>query len=191
VHFASQRQLPIRRRHRDRVWPALSRYKRPHAWKSDGWHRRHSSLSGIKTTCSIRRDAAGGNGGSGPAPAATGGMERGQIAPEDRIRAGSRHLINGYAELTKRRKQGADNKMSGAACASPWQDSACRGSGSSGQRRALGTDARDGQAAMPTLPLLLRRAPERRRAALRGLRHRSAPRMAATAPSPLPCAMAR
>jgi hypothetical protein len=57
VHFASQRLLPIARRHRDRVWPALSRYKRPHARKSDEWHRRHSSVSGIRTSSSIDKAA--------------------------------------------------------------------------------------------------------------------------------------
>jgi hypothetical protein len=57
VHFASQQQLPIARRHRDRVWPALSRYKRPRARKSDEWHRRRSSLSGIRTSRSIDKAA--------------------------------------------------------------------------------------------------------------------------------------
>jgi hypothetical protein len=57
VHFASQRQLPIAKRHRDRVWPALSRYKRPRARKTDAWRRRRSSVSGIKTTCSIEKAA--------------------------------------------------------------------------------------------------------------------------------------
>jgi hypothetical protein len=32
VHFVGQWRSPTARRHRDRVWPALSRYKRPHRY---------------------------------------------------------------------------------------------------------------------------------------------------------------
>jgi hypothetical protein len=55
-HFAGQSPT-IKRRHRDRVWPALSRYKRTRARKSDEWHRRHSSLSEIRTSYSIDKAA--------------------------------------------------------------------------------------------------------------------------------------
>jgi hypothetical protein len=114
--------------------------------------------------------------------AAPGRRDRRKIALEQGQRAGSHHLINGCAGLAKRRKQGADNKTGGAACASARRDSGCRGSSSSGQCRAMGTVARYGQAAVSPLPLLLRRTPERRRPALRGLHHSPPPRITAISP---------
>jgi hypothetical protein len=57
VHFVGRWRSPTARRHRDRVWPALSRYKRPRARKTAAWHRHRSSVAGVKTTCSIDKAA--------------------------------------------------------------------------------------------------------------------------------------
>ena len=54
-HFSGQSPT-IKRRHRDRVWPALSRYKRRRR-KTDEWQRHRSSLAGVKTTRSIEKAA--------------------------------------------------------------------------------------------------------------------------------------
>jgi hypothetical protein len=54
-HFAGQSPT-IKGRHSDRVWPALSRYKRMRR-KTDEWQRHRSSVAGVKTNCSIEKAA--------------------------------------------------------------------------------------------------------------------------------------
>lgn len=55
MYFSGRPETPAGR-HRDRVWPALSRYKRTRR-KTDAWRRRSSSVSAAKVNRSIRRAA--------------------------------------------------------------------------------------------------------------------------------------
>ena len=57
VHFASQRQTPIAQAAPGPGLAGAQPLQRPRVRKSDQWCQRHSSVSGIRTSCSIDKAA--------------------------------------------------------------------------------------------------------------------------------------